>query len=148
MRQLIIASLPTVILNKIKIVNILYLDFCNNNLLSGSYQETTYTSPLFILENGLLYLLQNRENPNIDLLVDSFTEEIFYIAKNYYDLISEETKMSDDIDNFKINESTIKHEIRQLFNDICLIYEIYCKHKKILGIELSCPDKIHLETTS
>lgn len=146
MREIIIATLPTILLSKLKIVNILCLDFFQHNILSGIPPETIYNKPLYTLESSLLYLLQNSKNPNIDLLTDSVTEEIFNISENYYELISNEYDIRENNElNFNINENLIRHEIGQLFNDISLIREWYCKDKKIIGIELSIPDRVYLD---
>ena len=146
MREIIIATLPTILLSKLKIVDILCLDFFQHNILSGIPPETTYNKPLYTLESSLLYLLQNSKNPNIDLLTDSVTEEIFNISENYYELISNEYDIRENNElNFNINENLIRHEIGQLFNDISLIREWYCKDKKIIGIELSIPDRVYLD---
>ncbi len=146
MREVIIATLPTVLLSKLKIVNVLCLDYFQHNLLSGMHPETIYNKPLHTLESNLLLLLQNNKNININILTNHVIREIFNTSQNYYELISNEYNLIDNDElNFNINENLIKHEIGQIFNDICLVRDNYCKDKKIIAIELSIPDRIYLE---
>lgn len=146
MRKLIIAALPTVLLSKLKIIKILYLDFFQNNILRYVSPETVYNKPLYVLECQLLYLLQNMNNPNIELLKDVAVDEIMDICENYYNIISDEYELSENKEtNFKINENAIRHEIQQLLNDIYIIYDTYCYNKKIIGVELLFSDRVYLE---
>ena len=146
MRKLIIAALPTVLLSKLKIIKILYLDFFQNNILRYVSPETVYNKPLYALECQLLYLLQNMNNSNIDLLKDVAVDEIMDVCENYYNIISDEYELSENKDtNFKINESVIRHEIQQLLNDIYIIYDTYCYNKKIIDVELLFSDRVYLE---
>ena len=146
MRKLIIAALPTVLLSKLKIIEILYLDFFQNNILRDVSPETVYDKPLYALECQLLYLLQNMNNSNIDLLKDVAVDEIMDVCENYYNIISDEYELSENKDtNFKINESVIRHEIQQLLDDIYIIYDTYCYNKKIIDVELLFSDRVYLE---
>ena len=146
MRKLIIAALPTVLLSKLKIIKILYLDFFQNNILRYVSPETVYNKPLYALECQLLYLLQNMNNSNIDLLKDVAVDEIMDVCENYYNIISDEYELSENKDtNFKINESVIRHEIQQLLDDIYIIYDTYCYNKKIIDVELLFSDRVYLE---
>lgn len=146
MRKLIIAALPTVLLSKLKIIKILYLDFFQNNILRYVSPETVHNKPLFVLESHLLYLLQNMSNPNIELLEDVAVDEIMDICEEYYNVISDEYDLSNDSDtNFELNENVIHHELQQLLNDIYIIYHTYCYDKKIIGVELMFSDRIYLE---
>lgn len=145
MNKIIIASLPTVSLSKLKIIHMLYLEFYQNNSFSDTPPETTNNNPLFILENGIVYLLNHLTNPNFDLLKDTVISDIVDMSQNYYEIISNDHFITDNnLFNFEINETLITHELEQILNDMYIINDVYCKDKKIISVELVSPDRVYI----
>ena len=145
MNKIIIASLPTVSLSKLKIIHMLYLEFYQHNSFSDTLPETTDNNPLFTLENGIVYLLSHLTNPNFDLLKDTVISDIVDMSQNYYEIISNDHFITDNnLSNFEINETLITHELEQILNDMYIINDVYCKDKKIINVELVSPDRVYM----
>lgn len=147
MRKMIIATLPTVALNKLKIVKLFQIDFLNNNINNGVHSTgNDYSLALSYLDDKLLYLLKNNDNVNIDLLIDEISSDILEIANNYFDTeieINIEDNYYLGTGGFTINDSVIIHELYQILNDIFILNTTYnFKYKDICSFRLLLPDGV------
>lgn len=147
MRKLILATLPTVGLHKLKIVQVLQIDFFNVNVNNGVHSVSNdVSSALSYLDDRIFYLLKNESNPNIDLLIDGIITDMLDIANNYFDTEVSSDCIEDGYFNnskdFVINEHIIRHEVRQLLNDISLLNIRNDFNNNISSIKLLLPDGV------
>lgn len=143
MNKIILTTLPTVALHKLKIVLLLQIDTINTCVLSGDYTLSNNGSVFSFLNEKIFHLLQNKNNCNFDLILDDICFDILSIADQYFDTDIDE--IEDDYystinNDYKINDSVIRYELKQLLNDVEVSYLKY--NNKIKSLKLLLPDGV------
>lgn len=142
-----LATLPTVALHKLKIVRLLQIDSINVCILSGDPLSSNISNMISFLNEKMFYLLMNKDNPNFDLILDDISFDILAIADQYFDTSVDELEdnyYATLLDDYKLNDSIIRYELKQLLNDIEICYLKY--KNKISTLKLILPDGVMFTT--